>query len=207
MTGTNAFGTVGTAMAPTQQLFVRVARAAPAGLGFDAALRTALVPALRAHPFVVELWVGRHGPDELGERAFVALLAHETLDPDSGGADESATVLAWEPAHRLRVDVVARDAPRATILRIARGSVATVDLETYLRDVHDGACRDVERGRGPVRLVVAQTGPVGFMTISTWPDWDAVAAATGASINRPVVTREQHRLNGFAVDHYELLPD
>lgn len=132
------------------------------------------------------------------------LLLHHATSP----ADELADALPearWDEPWPVRVDVGSDAGSPPSILRIARGSVATVDLETYLRDVDAGARRDVELGRGPIRLVVAQTGHDGFATISTWPDWESIAAATGASVQQPVRTREQHRLRDFRVDHYELV--
>lgn len=195
---------------------LRLFLARPLRVAFDTVIRDVMVPDLRAQPGVEAVWVGRKGPDELGDRALISLWTSEAAMRAAMG--DSLERSRFHPEHlpettdrRLEVLPVlveqGADRPvRATILRIARGRLTGISLAGYARDVRDGARRDRDRGRGPEALVLAAAGMDRFVTISTWSDWDALAAATGASLARPVRTREQHVIEGFTADHLELLP-
>ena len=60
---------------------------------------------------------------------------------------------------------------------------------------------------GPRDLVMAAAGEDAFVMLSTWPDWSAIEAATGASISEPLRTKRLGALSSFEVAHYELLTD
>lgn len=194
---------------------LRLFLARPVRVAFDSVIRDVMAPDLRAQPGVEAVWVGRKGPDELGDRAIVSLWTSEAAMRAAMG--DSLERSRFHPEHlpettdrRLEVLPVlveqGADRPvRATILRVARGHLSGISLVDYARDVRKGARRDLLRGRGPEALILAAAGADRFVTISTWSDWEALAAATGASLDQPVRTREQHIIEGFTADHLELL--
>lgn len=194
---------------------LRILLANPVRLAFDPIVRESIVPDLRRSDGVVDAWAARRGPGDLGERAIVTTWTsraamHAVMGIEGQPSPFHPEHLAEMTDRRLeimpvRVAVAADEVGDATILRIARGRPTSVDLDTYVAHVAAGARRDLERGRGPCELVLAQAGEDRFVTVSTWRDWEALAAATGASIDRPVRTREQHALEGFVAVHYELL--
>lgn len=194
---------------------LRLFLARPVRLAFDAVVREVMIPDLRIQPGVVAVWAARQGPDELGDRALVSLWTSQAAMLAAMGEDLERSrfhpeYLAETVERRLEVlpvlvEMGTERPTRAAILRIARGRLTGVDLATYARDVEAGASRDLERGRGPSALILTADGPDRFMTLSTWSDWDVLAAATGASVERPVRTREQHAIEGFTAVHMELV--
>lgn len=194
---------------------LRVFLARPVRLAFDAVIRDEMGPQLRALDGVVAVWIGRRGPDELGDRALISLWESEAAMLTAMGPDIERS--RFHPEHlsetvdrRLEVlpvlvELGTQRPTTASILRIARGRLAAIDLESYARDVEAGAVRDLERGRGPETLILCADGGDRFVTMSTWSDWDALATATGASLDHPVRTREQHAIEGFNAVHLELI--
>jgi hypothetical protein len=194
---------------------LRLFLARPVRVAFDTVVREVMIPDLRAQPGVVAVWAGRQGPDERGDRALVSLWTSQAAMIAAMGEDVERS--RFHPEHlsetidrRLAVLPVlvemGTERPiRATILRIARGRLPHIDPDAYARDVEAGASRDLERGRGPEALILGADRPDRFVTVSTWTDWDALAAATGASVEQPVRTREQHAIDGFTAVHMELV--
>lgn len=194
---------------------VRVFRARPTRLAFDATLREVVLPELRAQVGIVELWAGRHGPDELGERAIVSTWSSREAMVAAMGDDLDRSRVSAEhlagTTHRqldvlpILVTVHQDVSTPPTVLRLAYGRLKQITLATYAEHVHAGAHRDIDRGRGPAALLLAEAGTDSFLTISTWTDWESLAAATGASLDQPVRTRERHELASFRALHYELV--
>jgi heme-degrading monooxygenase HmoA len=195
---------------------LRIFRARPRELAFDAIVREELIPDLRRLPGMLEAWVGRSGPDELGERAIVTRWVDRDAMFRAMGDDVERS--RFHPEHLsqttdrrlevLRIRLLVRGPAtmgEPAVLRVARGRLRAVDLDTYVGDVAAGARRDIDRGRGPSTLILCETASDAFVTLSTWRDWESIAAATGASLDRPVRTREQHELLAFGADHYELV--
>ena len=58
----------GVACTVSDHRVLRLFRFRPVRKGFDGILRDALIPDLFAFPDLVDVYVGRHGPDEMGER-------------------------------------------------------------------------------------------------------------------------------------------
>lgn len=184
-------------------------------LAFDAVVREVMIPDLRAQAGVIAVWAGRRGPDELGDRALISLWESEAamlaaMGPDLAHSRFHPEYLSETVDRRLEVlpvlvEMGTQRPDRAAILRIARGRLATIDLDAYARDVEAGASRDLERGRGPEVLILTADGEDRFLTLSTWADWESLAAATGASLEQPVRTREQHAIEGFTAVHLELV--
>lgn len=194
---------------------LRLFLARPVRLAFDTVVREVMIPDLRAQPGVIAVWAGRQGPDERGDRALVSLWTSQAAMIAAMGEDLERSrfhpeYLAETVDRRLAVlpvlvEVGTQRPVRATILRIARGRVPSIGLDVYARDVEAGASRDLEHGRGPETLILGADGADRFVTVSTWIDWDALAAATGASVEQPVRTREQHAIEGFTAVHLELV--
>jgi heme-degrading monooxygenase HmoA len=189
---------------------LRLFRFRPVGSGsaFDAAFRE---PFRRfcASPGIVRAYAGRHGAGDAGERVVVSI-----WDTDEAGAGPFE-IEALEGVEDRQVEAlsVRVAAPLATgddstaILRVFRGATRPGQLDAYADDVRDGVAADLAAGHGPLALFLGVGGPDSFVTVSAWRDWDAIQAATGADVRRPVSTRHTSRLLSGSVQHYEVLPE
>ncbi len=186
----------------------------PAVPGIDTLLRDRVVPDLRARPGIVDVHVGRHGPDELGPR-IVASIWDTTRAVDERAP---APVEALRPRYLddvLECDLVAApitfgfrfgQTAGVAVLRVVEGTVRTGALEAYAAEARDGTLRDAEAGRGPLALYLAAMPPDAFLTLSIWPDWATLESATGGDAARPVSTRHEERLATWTAMHYEVVP-
>lgn len=189
----------------------------PARTAFDSVLRVEMVPDLLGRDGVRDVYVGRQGPDELGPRIVASVWAAreamsrtvgETLDepvfhPEylRETADRN---LAWMPlAFGFRFE---RPEPPG-VLRLVDGTVRSGELDNYVEEAHDGTLDDAARGQGPIALYLARRGENDFVTLSVWPDWATLEAATGGTIDRPTATRHAERLTNWSASHYEVLPN
>lgn len=93
------------------------------------------------------------------------------------------------------------------IVRLARGRLGDTDVATYAELVVKELLDMHASGRGPRDLVMATPGAAAFVMLSTWADWSALEAATGASLSEPLRTKRLATLEDFEADHYELLTD
>lgn len=183
---------------------------------FDEILRDAVLPDLRSRPGVVEAYVARKGPTDLGDRLIASLWSSLDAMGEAMGANVEATrfhpeLLTELTDHRLEVLPVAlvvgaEGSPSVGVLRLARGTLRAVDVAGYATEVRDGVAADRAAGRGPLRLILALPGPGRFVTLSCWAGWAAIEAATGASVREPVRTQREAEVAAFTADHYELLP-
>jgi len=183
---------------------------------FDEFLRDAVLPDLRSREGIVEAYVARKGPGDLGERLIASLWSSLDAMDEAVGADAEATrfhpqLLAESTDHRLEVLPVSvvvggEGSPPLGVLRLARGTLRTVDVAGYAAEVQEGVAADRAAGRGPLMLILASPGPGRFVTLSCWTDWAAIEAATGASVHEPVRTQREAEVAAFTADHYELLP-
>lgn len=193
---------------------IRILRLRPVGVGFDGALRAAL-PALRASVGLLDVAVGRHGPDELGPRIVASVWAStDAIDAAVRSQPGSAALMAPPDAMDAQVESLALDVafraepPRMPrVVRAFVGQVRPGTLATYVDAARAGTLVDDAAGRGPCALYLARltSGPDRFMTISTWSDWAAIEAATGGDIRRPVATRHPERLVAWEATHFESL--
>jgi hypothetical protein len=201
---------------------LRLFRFRPVRKGFDALLRDVLVPDLLAFPDVVDVYVGRQGPDEMGERLVASVWTTRSAMTESVGDDfDPATFhpeLLAETVDRVLeihgLDVALRfdEAEAASqtpmgILRLVRGQVRPGELATYRDEVRIGTVGDVERGHGPIALYLAIQPPDHFVTMSVWSSWTAVERATGGDVRRPIATRHEERIVTWEASHYECLPN
>ncbi len=197
---------------------LRLLRFRPEGAGsvLDAALRDEVAPRLAGMAGLRNLYLGRRGPDESGERLIVSVWeSRSDLDAALGPAAEAAprapelAAGVADPTVEVLPIVVDlsfdQDAPPG-ILRVFRGEVRSGLREDYVADVRTGTERDAASGTGPLALLLGLVEPSGFVTVSVWTDWDVIQAATGSNLRRPVATRHANRLAGGTAAHYEVLP-
>ena len=208
-------------MARADREVIRTLRFRPTRIGFDAVIREVLIPALCGVPGVVDAYAGRQGPDELGPRivatiwasgaAMEAALRGRSESPDGPDGslelgDERDSVAdasaEWAPlsfAHRRPVPGV------PTVLRFVHGRVRPGELAAYLEEARAGTLRDLRLGHGPIALYLAAEPPERFRTLSAWPDWSTLQAATGGRLDRPIATRHARRLVDWEASHYEVV--
>lgn len=182
---------------------------------FDADLRGSILPAIRRRSGAIGVFAGRQGPDEVGVRLLVSLWATSDAGGEAATTDDldaSSGSLAGTTDLRSQVLPVlyrhlARPPLATGILRLARGRLADIDVGTFAQTLsgHMAALRT--GGAGPADILMADAGADSFVMLSTWPDWAAIEAATGASISAPLGTKRFAELSEFEVDHFELLTD
>jgi hypothetical protein len=199
------------ALAPAIRLFgFRPIRPA-----FDNVIRDWIVPAICAQPGAVDVYVGRHGPDELGPRLVVSVwesnpamvfafgpssAARRPEDLD-GIADQTVEVLSPEIIHRVAHPV---DSPR--IIRVFRGLARAGQLDSYIEETRDGVVADVAAGHGPTAFYLARgTTADGFVAVSVWSGWSAIELATGGDVRQPMSTRRRELIATFEATHYEAI--
>ena len=194
---------------------LRIIRFRPRSVEFDDALRHRLIPALRAQPGLIDVVAGRHGTDELGQRivtsVWSSVAAADTRQGPEGSIDELAGFLDVDEvrSERLSVRVQFRN-PRpgtARLLRVFRGQVRGGEMDRYVEEAEAGALADTAAGHGPITLHLAVVAPQldRFVTVSTWPDWSTIEAATGGDIHQPLATRHPERIVASDVTHYEVI--
>lgn len=204
-------------MEPEEIGVLRLFRFRPVRIAFDSILRLEMVPDLLSRDGVRDVYVGRQGPDELGTRVVASVWASrdtmsrtvgETLDAPvfySEYLKETAErELTWMPlVFGFRFE---RPEPPG-ILRLVDGTVPSGELDGYVEEARDGTLADAADGRGPLALYLARRGNDAFTTLSVWPDWATLEAATGGSIQRPIATRHAERLTSWSASHFEVLPN
>ena len=194
---------------------LRIVRFRPRSVEVDNALRHRLIPALRAQPGVIDVVAGRHGTDALGQRIVTSIWTSEAAtdtpqDPE-GTLGELAGLLDVDEvrSERLTVRVQFRNPGLGTarLLRVFRGQVRGGELDLYVGEAEAGTQADVAAGHGPItlHLGVVAPQPDRFVTVSTWPDWSTIEAATGGDIRQPLATRHPERLVASDVTHYEVI--
>jgi hypothetical protein len=201
---------------------LRLFRFRPVRKGFDGILRDALVPDLFAFPDLVDVYVGRHGPDEMGERLVASVWESRAAMTTAVG--ESFDQPVFHPEYLEETEDRALDIhpldltfrfedklvgalPVTGILRLTHGQVHPGELEAYREDVRLGTIADDEAGHGPLALYLVKEPPDRFVTLSVWSSWSMLEIATGSDVNRPIATRHPERIQALDIVHYELLPN
>ena len=143
---------------------IRLFRFRPARVEFDRVLRTIMVPDLRRIDGLIDVHVGRHGPEQpeqLGDRVVATIwtdrtamnagmgpsLAESTFHPDR----LSDTTDQQLEAHELDLLLRFPEAPPSTLLRLFRGQVKPGELAAYIDEARAGTLADVKAERGPGR--------------------------------------------------------
>ena len=98
------------------------------------------------------------------------------------------------------------DPTEVTILRLVRGRVRPGELDAYIEEARLGTAADMAGRDGPCGLYLATEAEDAFVTLSMWPSWDGLLAATGGDYRRPVATRHAERLVSWDAEHFEALP-
>ncbi len=181
--------------------------------GFDEILRTVMIPDLLEKPGIIDLCVGRQGPDDLGPRIVASVWDSRQSMLDAIG-DRLGT---FHPEHldatsdqrleicELGVAWRSEAAPPNRILRVLRGEVRTGELEAYVEDVQHGVELDALDQHGPTTLYLGKLGGDTFVTVSAWRDWSDIELATGGNVNHPRATRHPERLIDWDVQHFEVV--
>jgi hypothetical protein len=196
---------------------IRLFRFRSARAEFDQVLRTVMLPDMRRMDGLVDVHVGRRGPDQLGDRIVASIWASRdamvagmgaTLDESTFHPDRLADT-ADRTLEVYPLDIVLRfdEGRPASLLRLFSGVVKPGELDPYVAEVRAGTMVDAETGGGPCALYLAGDPPDRFFTLSLWPDWTAIERATGGDIRRPISTKDSRRIAEMDVVHYEVVPD
>jgi len=192
----------------------------PARVGFDTLLRETLMPDLLGCPQLVDLHVGRQGPNETGARLVASVW--ESREAMVAAVGDHFDPPAFHPEYldetidrkleivdligSLRFDAL--DAPMPNcIVRVARGRVQPGSLELYRDMVLEGACADVRAGHGAAALYLGGSSDERFVTLSIWRSWSALERATGGDTRHPISTRNMEQMIEWEVEHYEGVPN
>ncbi|MEA2622237.1 MAG: hypothetical protein QOH61_1147 [Chloroflexota bacterium] len=180
----------------------------------DVRLRDRVLPALCGAPGVQDVYIGRRGPDQNGERIVASIwgskqLVVEHMNDGSNEADRlelgddlTARVEELPIAIALRFP---SELP-ALVLRVFRGEVKEGQVDDYLQAARTGAEADASNGEGPLGLFLGFAGARRFVTVSVWPDWSTIQKRTGGNARQPIATRHAQMLETGTATHYEILP-
>ncbi|HSS34818.1 MAG TPA: hypothetical protein VLR93_00975 [Patescibacteria group bacterium] len=195
---------------------IRLFRFRPVRTAFDSILRDDMIPALHEMDGIVDLYVGRQGPDELGPRVIATIWT--SRDAMAAGVGESFDRPIFRPEYLaetvdrslefLPLDIGLRfeRADRPGVVRLFEGQVRPGELDAYVDDARAGTLLDAAAGSGPMALYLARRTADAFVTLSVWPDWSTLQDATGGDVERPIATRHAHRLVAWHAEHYESIP-
>lgn len=197
-------------------MILRLFRCRPLRIEFDGILRETLIPDLLRLPGIVDVHVGRHGPDSIGDRLVASIWESEAAMSASMGGDVEASLFHPEhlaettdrsvEVHPLSITVRVERPGQGHVLRLVRGRVRPGELEAYVEDARAGTLRDAATQRGPLALYLAALVPDRFVTLSVWTDWASIEASTGAGTHAPGATRHAERLIESEAAHYEVVP-
>ena len=194
---------------------LRVFRFRPERPEFDGFLRAQMVPDIRLSPGLLDVHVGRRGPDQGDDRLVATVWADRasmvaavgdsletsTFHPERLVDTIDRTLLTLD----LRVLLSFEGSEPPALLRFFRGEVRPGELDAYVDETRAGTLADAEAGRGPCMLYLAIDPPDRFVTLSLWPSWQAIETATGGDIRRPLTTKDTSRLIGMDIAHYEVV--
>lgn len=188
----------------------------PVGSAFDSILRDVMLPDLRRLPGLVDVFLGRRGPDELGPRLNATVWTSRAAMVAGVGEDFEQPIFHPEYLDET-IDRVLEVLPLAIsmpfdgvgtprILRTLRGQARRGEREAYIEEARNGTIADIDAGGGPLALHLA-TGPGDddFLTMSVWESWSALETATGGDVRRPVATRHPERIERWDASHFEVI--
>jgi hypothetical protein len=169
---------------------------------FDSILRDVMIPDLWTLPGVLQVYVGRQGPDEVGPRLVASTWESEEAMVDALGVsfdaprfhpefidETSARRLEFLPlSFSYHADTM--DPP--AIIRLVTGQVRPDELEAYVGEAWAGTENDAAAGRGPMALSW-RPGPRPVPDPVRLADWATLQDATGGDIDRPIATRHARR--------------
>jgi hypothetical protein len=188
----------------------------PVRSAFDSILRDVMLPDLRRLPGLVDVFLGRRGPDELGPRINVSVWSSREAMAAGVGEDFDPPIFHPEYIGET-TDRVLEILPLAIsmpfdgegtprILRAFRGRARAGERAAYIEEARNGTLADIDAGGGPLALHLA-IGPDDddFLTVSVWESWSALETATGGDVQRPVATRHPERIERWDASHFEII--
>jgi hypothetical protein len=175
-----------------------------------------MLPDLRRLPGIVDVFLGRRGPDELGPRMNASVWTSREAMVAGVGEDFEPPIFHPEYIDEttdrvLEILPIAISMPfdgvgTPRILRTLHGTARPGERAAYIEAARNGAIADIDAGGGPLALHLAiGPGDDDFVTMSVWESWSALEAATGGDVQRPVATRHPERIERWDADHFEIL--
>jgi len=205
-----------TTLVESESRIIRLFKFRPVRVAFDQILREEMVPALVEFPGLLDLYVGRRGPEELGPRLIATIWnSRESMASAVGESLDYPVFLPQyldETAERelqffpLAFGYRFARPDQPGVLRLVEGAVQAGGLERYVAEAHAGTLADDDQGRGPLALYLAPRSAEQFLTLSVWSDWASLQEATGGDIDRPIATRHAKLLDAWQAEHYEAIP-
>jgi heme-degrading monooxygenase HmoA len=190
----------------------------PVRSAFDGILRDTMLPDLRRLPGLIDLHLGRRGPDELGQRLLATVWSSQEAMVAAVGEDFDHPVFHPEflaettdrtlESRPLAISMALEVSGRARILRTLRGQIRPGERDAYIEQARLGYLGDVDAGRGPLAIHLG-TGPGedDFVTLSVWDSWSAIEAATGGDVRRPMATRHPELIIAWEATHLEIIEE
>jgi len=175
-----------------------------------------MLPDLRRLPGLVDVFLGRRGPEELGPRLNASVwTSRETM---IAGVGEDFDPPIFHPEYidetsdrMLEILPLAISMPfdgvgTPRILRTLRGRARPGEREAYIEEARNGTIADIDAGGGPLALHLAiGPGDDDCLTVSVWESWSALETATGGDVQRPVATRHPERIERWEASHFEVI--
>jgi hypothetical protein len=197
-------------------MIVRLFRCRPVRVEFDAILRETMIPDLLRLQGIVDVHVGRHGPDSIGDRIVASVWESEPAMLAAMGSDVESSRFHPEhlqettdrsvEVHALAIAVRSERDQQGHVMRLVHGRVREGELDAYVEAARAGTLRDAATQQGPLALYLAALPPDRFVTLSIWTDWASIEASTGAGTRAPGATRHAERIAEVDVAHYEVVP-
>jgi hypothetical protein len=186
------------------------------GSAFDSILREVMLPDLRRLPGMVDVYLGRRGPDELGPRLNASVWSSREAMIAGVGEDFDPPVFHPEyidetTDRTLEVLPLVISMPfdgvgTPRILRTLRGTCRPGERDAYIVEARNGTIADIDAGGGPLALHLAiGPGPDDFLTVSVWESWAVLEQATGGDVQRPIATRHPERIERWDAVHFEVI--
>jgi hypothetical protein len=175
-----------------------------------------MLPDLRRLPGLVDVFLGRRGPDELGPRLNASVWTSRELMVAGVGEDFDPPIFHPEYIDET-IDRVLEILPIAIsmpfdgvgtprILRTLHGKARPGEREAYIEEARNGTIADIDGGGGPRALHLAiGPGDDDFVTLSVWESWSALETATGGDVKRPIATRHPERIERWEASHFEVI--
>jgi hypothetical protein len=175
-----------------------------------------MLPDLRRMPGLVDVFLGRRGPDELGPRLNATVWTSREAMVSGVGEDFDPPIFHPEfidetTERVLEILPIAISVPfdgvgTPRILRTLHGTTQPGERAAYIEEARNGTIADIDAGRGPLALHLAiGPGDDDFVTASVWESWAALETATGGDVQRPVATRHPERIARWDATHFEVI--
>ena len=194
---------------------LRFVRFRPVNLAFDGELRDEVIPDLVRLPGLIDHFIARQGPDEIGQR--VAATIWESAEAMAAGVGagigegqfhvEFATRITDASLRILPLAVAERyDTVRSpAILRCFEGRTRPGERDAFVQEERLATQAKVGVGSGPLALYVGVgRDDDSFLRLSAWASWQDIEAATGGKIDDPIWSLHHERVASWELSHYEI---